>query len=143
MRKSARNVLFAALVLCAMAACTLSKTENSGAPTGADGGLLVPDAATADSGGMTIDSGSTCPAMRTMCGGECVDTVTDPVNCGSCGTMCMSGKCASSNCTGGGPVDSGQLPDTAPVDAGAVDTGRAADSSVSDSAVTDGAVVEE
>lgn len=32
----------------------------------------------------------TCPAPKTECSGACVDTKTDPDNCGSCGTACMS-----------------------------------------------------
>lgn len=43
------------------------------------------------SGGRSCQNGvCTCPAGQTFCGGTCVDTRTDPANCGSCGTTCSS-----------------------------------------------------
>ena len=40
----------------------------------------------------------TCPAGLTFCSGECVDTASDPLNCGGCGNICRTPK---SNCVGG------------------------------------------
>src|SRR5262245_36059612 len=54
-------------------------------PTG-DGG--VPDAP-----GTTVQ----CPPYQSMCQGACIDTVTDPQNCGGCGKTC-TGNLA---CSGG------------------------------------------
>jgi hypothetical protein len=39
-----------------------------------------------------------CPSGQTDCGGKCVDTRTDPNNCGVCGTKCRSGLCVNGLC---------------------------------------------
>jgi len=39
-----------------------------------------------------------CPSGQTDCGGKCVDTKTDPNNCGVCGTKCRSGLCVNGLC---------------------------------------------
>ena len=44
-----------------------------------------------------------CPSGLTYCGGECVDTLSDPNNCGSCGHVCPGNKICGSNGTWGGP----------------------------------------
>jgi hypothetical protein len=42
-----------------------------------------------------------CPAGRTACGGRCVDTTTDPRNCGGCGEVCAEGQaCVDGACSG-------------------------------------------
>jgi hypothetical protein len=41
----------------------------------------------------------TCSAPQMNCAGKCVDTTTDPSNCGSCGMQCVAGSlCASGTC---------------------------------------------
>ncbi len=41
-----------------------------------------------------------CRAGRRRCGGRCVDTATDPRNCGGCGTRCqVHGVCERGACT--------------------------------------------
>ncbi len=48
-------------------------------------------------GGMT-----TCTAPRMMCEGTCVDTSSNPANCGRCFNACAAGQtCSSGVCTGG------------------------------------------
>lgn len=51
-----------------------------------------------------------CDAGLTRCGGRCVDTSSDPANCGACDTACgigdparhlAAGRCASGRCAGG------------------------------------------
>ena len=37
-------------------------------------------------------------AGQTLCGGQCTDTNSDPVNCGACGHDCLGGACAMSAC---------------------------------------------
>ncbi len=39
----------------------------------------------------------------TACNGSCVDTTTDPLNCGACGVACESLLCAASQCVGSTP----------------------------------------
>ena len=47
----------------------------------------------------SVDAGGTsCPTGQTMCGSKCVDTTSDPVNCGACGSACEGGTCCSSKC---------------------------------------------
>src|ERR1035437_8191515 len=44
---------------------------------------------------------ATCPSVQTSCNGACVNAVTDPQNCGSCGkicgpaSLCSHGACVS------------------------------------------------
>jgi len=46
------------------------------------------------------DAGATCPAGRTACGGQCVDTSTDPNNCGACGNVCtLPNACSGGVCS--------------------------------------------
>ena len=41
-----------------------------------------------------------CPGGLTDCGGACVNTSTDPRNCGSCGKRCqINGRCTGGTCT--------------------------------------------
>jgi hypothetical protein len=48
-----------------------------------------------------IDAGG-CPAGQTLCGGRCVDTRSDPANCGTCGNVCTGGQvCSAGACMRG------------------------------------------
>src|SRR5262249_34228244 len=40
-----------------------------------------------------------CGGTLTPCGGQCVDTSTDPSNCNGCGNICPGTTCAASACT--------------------------------------------
>lgn len=46
------------------------------------------------------DTGPVCLPPLVDCGGQCVDTTSDPFNCGACGTFCVSQICRSSMCVG-------------------------------------------
>jgi hypothetical protein len=63
---------------------------NSGTPDGTDG----------DGGGL-IDSGPSvaCGAGQTACGSACVDTKSDPKNCGACGKVCTEPFCIDGACS--------------------------------------------
>ncbi|MEO0325005.1 MAG: MXAN_6577-like cysteine-rich protein [Myxococcota bacterium] len=60
-----------------------------------------------------------CEDDRSECQGLCVDTASDPANCGGCGLSCVSGVCTSGVCEG----DAGPGLDGAPGDAGTPDAG--------------------
>jgi hypothetical protein len=46
-----------------------------------------------------VDSGPVCPMGLMACGGSCIDTSADPMNCGACGTACPMGQvCAMGTC---------------------------------------------
>ncbi len=51
--------------------------------------------------GEVHDDGSSCEAGLEPCGIACVDTHTDPANCGACGTTCGGGLHATGACAGG------------------------------------------
>jgi hypothetical protein len=46
------------------------------------------------------DPSGGCPASRSCCDGFCIDTATDPFNCGGCGSICPGGNamCCGSLC---------------------------------------------
>jgi hypothetical protein len=86
---------------------------DSASDVGADGTPL-PDAS-ADGAGADASAADVvgdvtgdvqCGAGETACGGRCVDTQSDPSNCGACGTMCrasagaLSFACVTGRCVG-------------------------------------------
>jgi hypothetical protein len=42
--------------------------------------------------------GDVFACQGTLCGAVCVDTSSDPFNCGACGNACDSGSCANGQC---------------------------------------------
>ena len=77
--------------------CIPIDTSNCGACGTAcsapDGGT-----ATCTEASQTYSCGIACNAGLTHCGGACVDTQSDPGNCGRCGHGCVSGQCAAGLC---------------------------------------------
>jgi hypothetical protein len=53
---------------------------------------------TGSSSGSTASTTSGCAAPSLPCAGTCVDTSTNPKNCGSCGHDCQGGMCQGSMC---------------------------------------------
>lgn len=47
------------------------------------------DGAACGNGGECRSGACICPGPRQLCGGKCVHTSTDPLNCGRCGNRCM------------------------------------------------------
>jgi hypothetical protein len=75
--------------------CGASSDKNP-ANLGPDGSI---DGASGD--GFDLDGGGTCPGGPTVhdCSGTCVDTASDPSNCGACGNACGAGAtCCSGGC---------------------------------------------
>jgi hypothetical protein len=63
---------------------------------GGDGG-----GATATDGASDVaETGPLCTPPLVDCGGVCVDTTSDPLNCGQCGLVCPSQICSMSLCVG-------------------------------------------
>jgi len=87
--------------------CVLSSLVDGG--DGGPGGDGTTDGNRAD--GTPNDANPTdvivdafqCDDGLTLCNGTCVDTTSDPLNCGSCGVVCPSLLCANSKCVGGVP----------------------------------------
>ena len=80
---------------------------DSGTKIPTDSGTTPKDSGTTpkDSGTTQQDSGNNQPcggqclgSQSTCCTNTCVDTATDPNNCGSCGNACGAMSCCSSSC---------------------------------------------
>jgi len=68
-----------------------SSSNPSSFPAGDGGG-------SSGGGDATVDGGGACKGAQRLCGSACVDTTSDPQNCGSCGTVCEGGTCCASIC---------------------------------------------
>ena len=85
----------------AVAACqeagNVVVTQNDAACGGGGGGGGCNPACT---DGQVCENGScVCPDSEQLCSGTCIDTSSDPNNCGSCGNVCASGTgCQSGQC---------------------------------------------
>ena len=89
------------IVMTFAAGATLQSTLRMGSTcasnTGADANLLV------EYKMMAAGDTDTCPTPQMLCGTYCVNTNSDPSDCGACGTACPSGQaCASGACVAGG-----------------------------------------
>jgi Stigma-specific protein, Stig1 len=92
-RKALVPVLAAVLVAsCATGSTGLTGTSGAGSTGGASSSSSV---STASAGGT---GGAPCDGPEVSCAGACVDTSSDPANCGSCGHGCLGGECAAGAC---------------------------------------------
>lgn len=74
----------------------LSDADGQGGDSSSDSGLLGDGAGNDAEGG----TGLVCTPPLVNCGGVCVDTTNDPLNCGVCGNVCPSLLCSNSKCDG-------------------------------------------
>ncbi|MBL8679311.1 MAG: hypothetical protein JNK05_09110 [Myxococcales bacterium] len=59
--------------------------------------------------------GGTCPAGQTLCGTSCINTQSDNMNCGACGTVCAGGMvCSAGRCGAALPTRYTQTTSTQP-----------------------------
>jgi len=65
--------------------------------TGGAGGIAGSGAA----GGYVAGAGGTAGAGAMSTGGGCVNTMSDPVNCGACGHLCQGSNTVTTECVGG------------------------------------------
>ncbi|HEY2369677.1 MAG TPA: hypothetical protein VGH87_24935 [Polyangiaceae bacterium] len=61
------------------------------------------DSSTGTNPTSTVGPGFFCIAPEVQCGSECIDTTSDPNNCGACGHVCPSNSCVASKCVGSAP----------------------------------------
>jgi hypothetical protein len=68
-----------------------------------DGSVPDADAAPADGGddGGDGEAGVTCLPPTSLCHGSCIDTTSDPSNCGACDNVCPAFLCSMSQCVSG------------------------------------------
>ena len=78
-----------------VAACSAGADRGRGGPV--DGGPGVDASAAADGGGG--DAGP-CGPGATLCGGMCIPTSGDRMNCGACGHVCAAGEVCSEGACG-------------------------------------------
>jgi hypothetical protein len=54
----------------------------------------------ADCGGSRSPGSESCPGAQDLCGATCIDTTSDPANCGGCGKACGQGApfCSGGSC---------------------------------------------
>jgi hypothetical protein len=62
------------------------------AGTPPDGGTITPTC-------VASACGLQCGGILSLCSGKCLDTSSDPLNCGSCGNACDAGSCVNKACT--------------------------------------------
>ncbi len=80
-------------VLATSALCASCGSSSSNGSPSADGGGDV-----TDGGGGDVTGDGACPGTTTSCGGACVDTSSDPSNCGGCGQSCGGTLCCAGAC---------------------------------------------
>ena len=86
---------------------TTSGNEGGGGDAGRDTSSH-PEAAAETGTDSPADTSSACDEGGTECDAGCVDTTSDPNNCGGCGVTCMNGEacnasvctCSGASCTG-------------------------------------------
>ncbi len=97
-----RRALSVVLAASALIACGGNLSVEPGHPDASGTNADASTAPEADAGAGPQDSGAgsdvfVCAAPSLVCAGACVDTQTDPANCGGCGMTC-GGTCQNAHC---------------------------------------------
>jgi hypothetical protein len=92
---------------------TADATATADGATETDGATAPEGASETDAGGEDATVGgedgspdaetgeaASCDESLSLCGGGCVDTTSDPSNCGGCGNVCASQFCQDAQCLG-------------------------------------------
>lgn len=90
-----RRVIFAFAAVAA-AVGTACGSSSNGNGSGFDSG--TGSSSGGGDSGTDGTMGPTCTGGKTLCGTTCVDTTSDPANCGKCGVVCDGGTCCASIC---------------------------------------------
>src|SRR5262249_56097112 len=87
---------YALLVVLALVGCGSSSIDSSraDAPTGGTT-IDAPPGSMYDAGADAPGLSSPSPPYPPFCGGRCIDTVTDPMNCGRCDNACTGSQVCS------------------------------------------------
>jgi hypothetical protein len=81
---------------------TGNTTTDYNIASGNNYGQILPTPGAGFSGTAWANFSGGCAAGSTLCSGSCVNTQTDPNNCGGCGVACAAGQsCVSGTCTTG------------------------------------------
>lgn len=113
MRFKSATVLAAAILLAACGPGTSNNDAGTGGGEGGGTGGGVGGGTGGGTGGGAGGGGGTgCPGSQTMCTAGCVDTSSDPANCGTCDHACATTEsCISGQCQltcGNGTLESGE-----------------------------------
>ncbi|KAK1753784.1 hypothetical protein QBC47DRAFT_404126 [Echria macrotheca] len=73
---------------------------------------VTPSVSTSTSVTTAVISTCLCGSPFTACSAQCVDTQTDPLNCGGCGSVCDYGLCTNGQCSCPGTMCGSQCIDT-------------------------------
>ena len=102
-------IVFGLVWACGGADTSLTGGDGGDSGPAADSGPTGDSGPNGDSGGDATPT-ATCDGGTVACGSQCVDTSSDPKNCGGCGivcnTQCSAGVCQliGSSCDGGTPA---------------------------------------
>jgi hypothetical protein len=104
--------------------------SGNGCASGGGTGASPSDGGETDATADASMEASACSSGKTMCGGTCTATGTDPKNCGACGHVCQTGMvCSQGGCAAG--CSGGETLCGGPPEAGAPEAGPVVDSGTS------------
>src|SRR5437016_1382798 len=84
-------------LVCVVFALGCGGSDSTGIDGGGNDSGLPDDSGTIDGGGGDGSMMGSCDGGLASCNGQCVDTQSDPKNCGGCGVVCNT-QCAKGVC---------------------------------------------